>query len=75
VTVRLTRLHGPARLDRDRVLRALAATAAMTTVLLVVPGDVAPSVQVAVGAAVFTVAALALRVVGVAELRQVVARA
>jgi hypothetical protein len=37
-------------LDRDRVLRALAATAAMTAVLLVVPGDVAPSVQVGVGA-------------------------
>jgi O-antigen/teichoic acid export membrane protein len=75
VAVRLRRSLGTAPLDRDRIARALAATAAMAAVVLLLPGDVAPSVKVATGATVFALCALALRVVKLHELRQIVTRA
>jgi O-antigen/teichoic acid export membrane protein len=72
VAVRVRRLVGPTPLERERIVRAATATAAMTAVLLVLPADLGATVKVAVGVVVFVVCALSLRVVHVAELRRLV---
>ena len=72
VYARLRRLVGEMPLEHGRIARALAATAAMIVVLLVLPDALGPTAQVAIGVAVFALVALPLRVVHVAELRRLV---
>ena len=72
VVVRLERLTGRAPLELARIGRALVATAVMSAVIVVLPGELGPTAQVAVGFAVFCACALPLRVVHVAELRRLV---
>ena len=75
LAARLRTRLGPAPLDIDRVMRTLTVTVAMVAVLLVLPDEIRPSMQVAVGFAVFVACALPLRVVHAGELRQLVQRA
>jgi O-antigen/teichoic acid export membrane protein len=60
---------GPVRLDWGRVARAAAASAVMAAVLIALPDSVDPLAKVAVGAAVYLVAAFAFGVVTRDELR------
>ncbi len=68
LTRRARLLLGPVPLERDRVARAALATATMCAVLLLASGLPA-TVRVLLGAAVFALAALPLRVVRPDELR------
>jgi O-antigen/teichoic acid export membrane protein len=68
---RLRRLLGPVKVEWTRVARALAATAAMVVVLLLLRDQVGVIAQVALGAAAFVIAALPLGVVRRHELRAV----
>jgi O-antigen/teichoic acid export membrane protein len=68
---RLRRLLGPVKVEWARVARALAATAAMVAVLLLLRDQVGVIAQVALGAAAFVIAALPLGVVRRHELRAV----
>lgn len=75
VLVRVNRMLGVVPLDRHRIGRAAAATAAMVAVLvLLVPDGWTAGIKVAIGAAFFTLSALALRVVRLDELRALRAR-
>lgn len=74
--VRVQRLVGHPPLDLGRIGRAVAATAVMVAVLLVlVPEGWTAGSKVLIGAAVFTLCAAPLRVVEPAELRKLLTRA
>lgn len=74
VFVRVRTLLGVEPLDRQRTLRALAATVVMAGALLALSGLLSPVARVGIGVAVFGACALPLRVVHRAELRQLLAR-
>lgn len=70
---RMRILLGPIAPPPERLLRAAAATALMAAVLLLAPGDPSAAVRVGIGAVVYVVAAMGLRVVSPRELRMLLA--
>ena len=68
---RFTVVLGPVRLDWGRVARAAAASAVMAGVLIALSDAVDPALKVAIGAAVYVIAALGFGVVTREELRAI----